>query len=225
MKFIPNPEPGTYLPAIHKGQDLTGEVIGGYKDSSGAVVGGYKVLGRSGTRRYSERQIVPVWRVECLGCGREFDKGKPTILRTTYGCHNCAHKAMSGNKHARWRGGEHVPAYFLAKCKRVLGRRSRTLEWSITPQYLDDLWVAQEGRCAYTGWPLQFGRTGLLAQEQTASLDRIDSNQGYVPGNVQFVHKDINIMKWNHSEERFFELCRAVVEYRKAPLENDHPER
>lgn len=33
-----------------------------------------------------------------------------------------------------------------------------------------------------------------------------------MPGNVQFVYKDINFMKWSLPEDRFLSLCRAVVE-------------
>ncbi len=46
---------------------------------------------------------------------------------------------------------------------------------------------------------------------KTASLDRIDSRLGYEPGNIQWVHKDVNQMKWHLSNDRFIEVCRAVV--------------
>jgi hypothetical protein len=44
----------------------------------------------------------------------------------------------------------------------------------------------------------------------TASLDRIDSSKGYVEGNVQWVHKRINIMKNDLSDSEFIEWCRVV---------------
>lgn len=46
--------------------------------------------------------------------------------------------------------------------------------------------------------------------ETTASLDRIDNTKGYLEDNVQFVHKDINRMKWAHSQQYFIELCSKV---------------
>lgn len=49
-------------------------------------------------------------------------------------------------------------------------------------------------------------------EEGTASLDRIDSSRGYVEGNVQWVHKDVNFMKQALSQERFVELCTLVAE-------------
>ena len=45
----------------------------------------------------------------------------------------------------------------------------------------------------------------------TASLDRIDSSKGYVPGNIQCVHKDINALKTDFSEERFLELIHMIA--------------
>ena len=45
----------------------------------------------------------------------------------------------------------------------------------------------------------------------TASLDRIDSSKGYIEGNVQWVHKRVNLMKGNMSTENFIEWCNLVV--------------
>jgi len=45
-----------------------------------------------------------------------------------------------------------------------------------------------------------------------ASLDRIDSSIGYVNDNVQWVHKDINMMKRIYTQEYFIYLCKLVSE-------------
>ena len=47
----------------------------------------------------------------------------------------------------------------------------------------------------------------------TASVDRIDSTKGYLKGNVQWVHKSINQMKSNRTDEEFIALCKAVALY------------
>lgn len=46
---------------------------------------------------------------------------------------------------------------------------------------------------------------------QTASLDRINSSIGYTIDNVQWVHKKINMMKMDLSQEEFINYCRLVV--------------
>jgi hypothetical protein len=76
----------------------------------------------------------------------------------------------------------------------------------------DLLWENQNGKCAYTGELLNFGRSKVNG---TASLDRIDSSLGYVEGNVQFVHKDVNIMKWDLSEKRFLDICEKITKNRR----------
>ena len=77
--------------------------------------------------------------------------------------------------------------------------------------YLDNLWISQEGKCFYTKEKLWFARSKINGN---ASLDRIDSSLGYIEGNVKFVHKDVNIMKWDFSEERFLEVCEKIIKNR-----------
>ena len=45
----------------------------------------------------------------------------------------------------------------------------------------------------------------------TASLDRIDSSKGYTTDNIQWVHKDINIMKNDYGNDYFIEICKKVA--------------
>jgi hypothetical protein len=47
--------------------------------------------------------------------------------------------------------------------------------------------------------------------QATASLDRIDSSKGYIEGNLQWLHKRINIMKGNMSEKEFLDFCESVT--------------
>ena len=49
----------------------------------------------------------------------------------------------------------------------------------------------------------------------SASLDRIDSSKGYIEGNVQWVHKDINKIKTDMSDNKFIEWCKLIAEYNK----------
>jgi hypothetical protein len=108
--------------------------------------------------------------------------------------------------HPCWQGKGKVPKSFW---RRVLdGAKSRGYNVEVTHQEIADLFDEQQGLCAVTRLPLDFGtnRTG------TASLDRIDNSLGYVKGNVQWVHRDINQMKFKYSMDRFLELCALVTE-------------
>ena len=56
---------------------------------------------------------------------------------------------------------------------------------------------------------IEFGK--MRHNKSTASLDRIDSSKGYTIDNIQWLHKDINKMKWDFSQEKFLELCKKIV--------------
>jgi archaellum component FlaC len=46
---------------------------------------------------------------------------------------------------------------------------------------------------------------------QIESLDRIDSKLGYIEGNVQWLHKDVNYMKQEYSQEYYIDICKKVA--------------
>ena len=71
---------------------------------------------------------------------------------------------------------------------------------------------AYHGRCNLSGIPLTLVKMYAQSINQTASLDRIDSSQGYEKSNIQWVHKKINIMKNNLPEKEFFKFCNKIIE-------------
>lgn len=73
-----------------------------------------------------------------------------------------------------------------------------------------DLFLIQNRRCALSGALLEFPANGR--EKGTASLDRIDSGKGYVPGNVQWVHKRVNIMKNVVEQEEFLKWCSRIAQ-------------
>ena len=89
-------------------------------------------------------------------------------------------------------------------------------EWDLNLEYLGDLFEKQNGKCIYTGWDLDIGKHNT---SKTASLDRIDSSKGYIKGNVQWTHKDVNIAKNALSHECFLKLCDVVSTKTKSIFE------
>lgn len=83
------------------------------------------------------------------------------------------------------------------------------IENDFTPEYLWDIFIKQNRKCPYSGIELKFAEivNNEGIKEQTASLDRIDSSKGYIIGNLQWVHKDVNKMKQNFSDEYFKTMC------------------
>ena len=42
------------------------------------------------------------------------------------------------------------------------------------------------------------------------SVDRIDSSKGYTKDNIQLTLADVNIMKWNTSDDDFIATCKLI---------------
>lgn len=169
---------------------------------------GYTILGKTEIREYPSGNKHHIWRVQC-SCGNVFETQAQKIMTGSKGgCQKCYGGKMRGKNSPHWKGGAFVPGYFVAKVQAKLSRKSRLLDYSVTLEYLDDLWRAQNGRCVYTDVELSFGNH---VEECTASLDRIDSLGDYVEGNVQFVHKTINKMKWDLTDIEFKSFCVLVA--------------
>lgn len=102
---------------------------------------------------------------------------------------------------------------FFNHIKSGLQKRKKVsqLEFNITPKYLEELYEKQNHKCAISGLSLELDITKTAIQ-QNWSLDRIDSNVGYIEGNVQWVHKDINMMKQSYDNEYFKKMCCKVAE-------------
>jgi len=79
---------------------------------------------------------------------------------------------------------------------------SRGLSWGINEE---EMFQNYNGICCMSGMYIS-----LEYKEQTASLDRIDNSKGYEVGNIQWVHKEINMMRGPLSVDRFIELCEFI---------------
>lgn len=115
-----------------------------------------------------------------------------------------------------FRGYEEISGDFLHSIR--YGAKTRKIEYNLKSKYLWDLFIKQKRCCALSGVPLTFegGSTEnryAATSKKTASLDRINSTRGYIEGNVQWIHKDLNWMKQSLDEPRFVEWCRKVADY------------
>jgi hypothetical protein len=130
-------------------------------------------------------------------------------IKRTMTCTNVTHHPTTPiqSKSPKWKGYGEVSATYFNRCK--ANANARKLEFSITIEYVWCLFLKQKRKCALSGMPLQFQSKSWLT-DGNASLDRIDSSVGYVEGNVQWVDKDINEMKWGKSDDYFIELCKRV---------------
>lgn len=123
------------------------------------------------------------------------------------GCDKCGGRFahLKGEKNPIWKGFGELPGSYFGIIKRNAKIANR--EFSLDKEYLWDLFLSQDGKCILTGLPLSFDK-----KTKTASLDRIDSSQGYTYDNVQWVHKHINKIKQDLDEDYFIYLCKLVAE-------------
>ena len=99
-------------------------------------------------------------------------------------------------------------SYYLRNC------RKRFKECTLTLEDLQNQWDKQNGICPYSGIKLQIASYTKNHNNfiYTASVDRIDSNQGYAPENIQFVSTAINLMKSTMSDLETKFLCKCIAE-------------
>ena len=118
----------------------------------------------------------------------------------------CIHSEC-GEKNKNWKGCGEISLSFFNKIKSDAIRRS--LPFEITIKECWELFINQKRMCKLSGLPINF-RTKIKTFDGSASLDRIDSSKGYIKNNIQWVHKDINLMKWNFPLNRFLYLVDAI---------------
>lgn len=97
----------------------------------------------------------------------------------------------------------------------VKSANKRCILVSINLNYIDDLLIKQNFKCALSGVPIKLSIKYNDKIITTASLDRIDSKKGYIEGNVQWVHKKVNYMKHIMSNEELINWCHLISNLNK----------
>ena len=166
-------------------KDLTGETFGDL------YVIGVSEVSRNGHYRYS---------VLC-SCG---------VHKTLFGTHliqkNTTHCGCKTVRRANWHGYKGVGLTYWSSLKRGAngGKGRAPLNFSLSLEYIGDLLEKQNYKCNLSGLTIS-------VLDKTASLDRIDSSIGYVEDNVQWLHKDVNMMKRHYKQDYFLLLCKKIA--------------
>jgi hypothetical protein len=93
--------------------------------------------------------------------------------------------------------------------------RNRDKVYNITVEYLKEIWDNQNGTCPYTGVKLILKDFSNKKIDPLflASVDRIDSNKGYIIENIQWVSAPVNYLKSNLTHTQVIEMCKKIQEY------------
>jgi len=149
------------------------------------------------------------WRCKC-DCGNEKSVAAKHLVGGKISSCGCG-QYRRGKSNSCWKGYEDISGKYWETLKR--NAKKRGIEFSISTSYVWDIFIKQDRKCTLTGLPLFF-KTRSDYSDGTASLDRIDPNKGYVEGNVHWVDKKVNTIKWNLSLDNFLRTCKMVVKHR-----------
>ena len=174
-----------------------------YKDafSVGDLFGRWSIIN---TDIIMDREAKVLCKCEC---GTECIVSCYTLIKgTSTQCTICGN-SLKGDNNPAWLGYKNIPHRNYGRIKR--NAESRDIEFDLDIEFINDLLVSQDFKCALSGVSIDILNT------ETASLDRIDNTKGYIIGNIQWVHKHINFMKRNHTQDYFIELCGNVYKHNK----------
>lgn len=172
----------------------------------GYRINNWEVLSDTLVRKYGRMYL----QVKCT-CGSNMEKLIPKhhlYSKLSKGCEYCSmfhtstgYKLLSGD--------------YWSMLKK--GANNRNIPFNITIEEAYKKIENQNFKCALTGLDIKFKKNTTKGKKhdnttKTASLDRIDSTKGYEIDNIQWVHKDVNIMKNKYNQDYFIKICKLIWE-------------
>jgi hypothetical protein len=156
---------------------------------------------------------------KCLcSCGQTCETKRILLLlkhKKSCGCLKPENRLRSNNPSWKGHGGISSTMWKYIQCLAV----KRDIIFNLDIEEAWSVFEQQGGLCALSGVPIAFANdTSSISTNTTASLDRIDSSKGYQPGNIQWLHKEVNRMKKNFDQDTFLRWCgTAALHSRRAP--------
>lgn len=167
---------------------------------TGSVINGKKIVGVAGIANDGYHTI---YKVECPKCKNIYTSPKSNLLRTKT-CFKCCPRTQKGKEHNRWKGQTVISLDYFNSLKR--NAKTRNIPFLVSITFLEKLYFDQEKKCALTNIDIDF-------KTKTASLDRIDNTRGYTTDNVQWLHKEVNLIKNNRCQQDFINYCIKTHQY------------
>lgn len=154
-----------------------------------------------------------LWKCKC-DCGNITSVSTKLLNNQQTKSCGCLEQEMCASKSKHWRGYGEIHAALFTRIKWCA--RKKNYRFDITKKFIWELFLKQNRKCAISGVDITLPKRiadmkhGLM----TASLDRIDSTKGYIKGNVQWVHKDLQRMKWEFNELKFYEWIKIIYQHK-----------
>jgi hypothetical protein len=174
----------------------------------GRTFGQLEVVSHSGYKKQKSGVSKGVWLCKCL-CGVEKEILESNLKNGHTNSCGCSNR-RKGKNNPKYKGCEDLSLRTFNVIK--YNAKRRNLEFTITIEYIWKLFIEQNKKCKLTQKDIYLYASVRDLENQTASLDRIDNSMGYIKGNVQWVHKDVNMMKRTYDQDYFIELCKLIAE-------------
>lgn len=94
--------------------------------------------------------------------------------------------------------------------------KDKKIDFNINRSDLVRLYEKQNKKCAITNLPIEFKAEYRKPFFNQVSIDRINSDIGYIKSNIQLVIKDINFMKHKLDLNEFKDLCNKVINHKRS---------
>lgn len=174
-----------------------------------------KPVGRSKSR-------LVIWECRC-DCGNVKNISSEKLRHGTKSC-GCLKlenlKNNGGRDSKRWRGCGDLSLSIFGRLK--AGAKIRGYPFEVNIEYLWNLYLNQNKKCAISNRDMYLPvhsrpNDNKPPNENSwmASLDRINNNLGYIEGNVRWVCKELNYMKYTMTDEEFLEWIKVIYENKK----------
>lgn len=159
-----------------------------FTDLTNKKFGQWKVIKQDETNKKTHHSR---WLCKC-SCGKEKVLYARNLVRNhTISCGCSRRKKMMS-------GCEDINSAYFTNFKKSALRRGYTFE--ITAEDVWYIYEQQNRKCAFSGLSVTFDKNTTHGKTITASIDRKNSNIGYIKDNIQIVHKCVNFLKRSMSD-------------------------
>lgn len=196
-----------HLKEFKKYQGLDGKIPHNRIDITGRKFDRLTVVGLGG-----KRGRLLYWECKC-DCGNTTFVQAARLKNGSSRSCGCLQKSQPA---PNWSGYKDLSKTYWQVCKN--GAKYRKLPFTITMQEAYELLEKQNFKCVLSGVPIQLYRNYAQRKNrhlQTASLDRIDSSKGYTIDNIQWLHKYVNFMKTDFSQNEIIDWCHKISDHQR----------
>ena len=158
----------------------------------------------------SKQKNQRVVKCKCTKCNKEFEATFTNVYKGRYRSCGCTRHKI-GPDNYKWKGHGEISLSVFKSLQR--GAKLRNLSFEVDLPYLWQLFLSQNRRCALSNVEIHFTVSRLLSAGN-ASLDRIDASKGYIEGNLQWVHVDVNFMKQSMTNDSFLHWIKTIYEFK-----------